>query len=55
VAPAVKTPPPAPDKSTAEIIEAIPAFASRPDDLQIPSSRFISSEIRRTKAKLLNL
>ncbi|HGN8650430.1 TPA: DUF1627 domain-containing protein [Enterobacter cloacae] len=42
-------------KSTAEIIQDIPAFASRPDDLIIPSSRFISTEIRRTKAKLSNL
>lgn len=44
-----------PEKTTAEIIEAIPSFASRPDDLIIPSSRYISSEIRRTKAKLSNL
>lgn len=44
-----------PEKTTAEIIEAIPAFTARPDDLIIPSSRFISSEIRRTKAKLSNL
>jgi hypothetical protein len=43
------------EKTTAEVIESIPAFASRPDDLLIPSSRFISSEIRRTKAKLTNL
>lgn len=43
------------NKSTAEIIQDIPAFASRPDDLIIPSSRFISTEIRRTKAKLSNL
>lgn len=42
-------------KSTAEIIQDIPAFASRPDDLIIPSSRFISTEIRRAKAKLSNL
>lgn len=42
-------------KSTSEIIQDIPAFASRPDDLIIPSSRFISTEIRRTKAKLANL
>ncbi len=38
-----------------EIIGDIPAFASRPDDLIIPSSRYISTEIRRTKAKLANL
>ncbi|MBT9425878.1 DUF1627 domain-containing protein [Enterobacter oligotrophicus] len=44
-----------PAKTTAELIEDIPAFASRPDDLLIPSARFISSEIRRTKAKLANL
>ncbi|WP_276855019.1 DUF1627 domain-containing protein [Enterobacter oligotrophicus] len=44
-----------PAKTTAELIEDIPAFASRPDDLLIPSPRFISSEIRRTKAKLANL
>lgn len=42
-------------KSTAEIIQDIPAFASRPDDVIIPSSRYISTEIRRTKAKLANL
>lgn len=46
----------APDnKSLDEIIGEIPAFVSRPDDLIIPSSRFISGEIRRTKAKLANL
>ena len=33
----------------------IPVFDSRPDDLIIPSSRYISTEIRRTKAKLANL
>lgn len=52
------TPDPKPaldEKTTAEIVEAIPAFTSRPDDLAIPSTRFISSEIRRTKAKLANL
>nr|WP_272906522.1 MULTISPECIES: hypothetical protein [Enterobacter] len=38
-----------------DIIGDIPAVASRPDDLIIPSSRFISTEIRRTKAKLANL
>ncbi|HBH7067998.1 DUF1627 domain-containing protein [Enterobacter bugandensis] len=42
-------------KTLEEIIGDIPAFASRPDDLIIPSSRFISTEIRRTKAKLANL
>ncbi|UWA67272.1 DUF1627 domain-containing protein [Enterobacter cloacae] len=46
----------APDsKSLNEIIGDIPAFTARPDDLIIPSSRFISNEIRRTKAKLSNL
>ncbi|HHK9553109.1 TPA: DUF1627 domain-containing protein [Enterobacter sichuanensis] len=44
-----------PEKTTAEIIETIPAFASRPDDMIIPSPRYISTEIRRTKAKLSNL
>lgn len=44
-----------PEKTTTEIIETIPAFASRPDDLVVPSSRNISIEIRRTKAKLSNL
>lgn len=44
-----------PEKTIAEIIETIPAFTSRPDDLIIPSSRYISIEIRRTKAKLSNL
>ncbi|MGE8033062.1 DUF1627 domain-containing protein [Enterobacter mori] len=43
------------EKTTAQIVEDIPAFASRPDDLIIPSSRYISTEIRRTKAKLSNL
>lgn len=43
------------EKSTAQIVEEIPAFTARPDDLVIPSSRFISDEIRRTKAKLSNL
>ncbi|MEG5898019.1 DUF1627 domain-containing protein [Enterobacter bugandensis] len=42
-------------KTLEEIIGDIPAFASRPDDLIIPSSRYISTEIRRTKAKLANL
>lgn len=42
-------------KTLDEIIGDIPAFASRPDDLIIPSSRYISTEIRRTKAKLANL
>ncbi|HCM9243506.1 TPA: DUF1627 domain-containing protein [Enterobacter bugandensis] len=43
------------EKSTAQIVEEIPAFTVRPDELVIPSSRFISSEIRRTKAKLASL
>lgn len=43
------------EKTTEEIVKAIPAFAARPDDLVIPSARYISSEIRRTKAKLSNL
>ncbi|MCP1114212.1 DUF1627 domain-containing protein [Enterobacter bugandensis] len=42
-------------KTLEEIIGDIPAFAGRPDDLIIPSSRYISTEIRRTKAKLANL
>jgi hypothetical protein len=42
-------------KTLEEIIGTIPAFASRPDDLIIPSLRYISTEIRRTKAKLANL
>ncbi|WP_250899733.1 DUF1627 domain-containing protein [Enterobacter bugandensis] len=42
-------------KPLEEIIGDIPAFVSRPDDLIIPSSRYISTEIRRTKAKLANL
>ncbi|MGN7911706.1 DUF1627 domain-containing protein [Enterobacter sp. 22466] len=49
---------PAPDlesKTLEDIIGDMPAFASRPDDLIIPSSRYISTEIRRTKAKLANL
>lgn len=46
---------PAPEKSVTEIVEEIPSFVSRPDDLLIPTVRGISSEIRRTKAKLANL
>lgn len=47
---------PAPvEKTTTQIVEEIPVFTARPDDLVIPSSRFISSEIRRTKAKLASL
>ncbi|MEA5205525.1 hypothetical protein [Enterobacter mori] len=42
-------------KTLEEIIGDIPTFASCPDDLIIPSSRYISTEIRRTKAKLANL
>lgn len=42
-------------KTTAEIVQDIPAFTARADDLVIPSSRFISLEIRRTKTKLVNL
>lgn len=56
--PAVAKPQPAPEtaeKTTAEIVKEIPAFTARPDDLVIPSSRFISGEIRRTKAKLASL
>lgn len=46
----------APDSTTLEqIIGEIPTFASRPDDLTIPSPRYISTEIRRTKAKLARL
>ncbi|HIB3268489.1 TPA: DUF1627 domain-containing protein [Citrobacter youngae] len=47
--------PAVPEKSVSEIVEEIPAFVSRPDDLLIPTVRGISSEIRRTKAKLANL
>lgn len=43
------------EKSISEIVNDIPAFTSRPDDLVIPSARFISDEIRRTKTKLNNL
>lgn len=42
-------------KTLEEIIQDIPPFVSRPDDLLIPSSRFLATEIRRTKAKLANL
>ncbi|ELZ9654134.1 DUF1627 domain-containing protein [Citrobacter freundii] len=44
-----------PEKSVTEIVEEIPAFVSRPDDLLIPTVRGITNEIRRTKAKLANL
>ncbi|MCW1825734.1 DUF1627 domain-containing protein [Enterobacter asburiae] len=42
-------------KTTAEIVQDIPVFTARADDLVIPSSRYISQEIRRTKAKLTGL
>lgn len=42
-------------KTTAEIVQDIPVFTARADDLVIPSSRYISQEIRRTKAKLSSL
>ncbi|HHZ9098762.1 TPA: DUF1627 domain-containing protein [Klebsiella pneumoniae] len=46
----------APDSKTLEeIIQDIPTFVSRPDDLLIPSSHYIATEIRRTKAKLSKL
>lgn len=44
-----------PRNTTEEILETIPALTARSDDLIIPSSRFISAEIRRTKSKLTNL
>ncbi|WP_368525028.1 DUF1627 domain-containing protein [Enterobacter asburiae] len=50
-----KTAPAQESKTLEEIVGDIPAFASRPDDLIIPSSRYISTEIRRTKVKLANL
>lgn len=43
------------EKSVTEIVEEIPAFTARADDLVIPSARFITNEIRRTKTKLANL
>lgn len=46
---------PVPEKSVTEIVEEIPSFVSRPDELLIPTVRDISNEIRRTKAKLVNL
>ncbi|MBE4971700.1 hypothetical protein INF82_22815, partial [Enterobacter cloacae complex sp. P11RS] len=52
VAEEAKAAPAQESKTLEEIIGDIPAFASRPDDLIIPSSRYISTEIRRTKAKL---
>ncbi|HGL4645157.1 TPA: DUF1627 domain-containing protein [Enterobacter hormaechei] len=42
-------------KTLEEIIQDIPTFVSRPDDLLIPSSHYIATEIRRTKAKLSKL
>ncbi|BBV41353.1 DUF1627 domain-containing protein [Citrobacter portucalensis] len=43
------------EQTTAKIVEEIPVFIGRPDDLLIPSVRFISSEIRRTKTRLAKL
>ncbi|ELN2576670.1 DUF1627 domain-containing protein [Enterobacter kobei] len=42
-------------KTLEEVVGDIPVFTARADDLVIPSSRFISLEIRRTKAKLAGL
>ena len=52
---AVQQQPESAEKTTTQIVEEIPAFTARSDDLNIPSARFISSEIRRTKTKLSNL
>lgn len=43
------------EKTTAQIVEEIPAFTARPDGFVIPPARVISNEIRRTKAKLVSL
>ncbi|EJF8031381.1 DUF1627 domain-containing protein [Escherichia coli] len=43
---------PAPEKTVAELVDDIPTFVGRPDDLLIPTVRSISNEIRRTKSKL---
>lgn len=41
-------------KTLEEIIGDIPAFVTRPDDLIIPSSRYISTEIRSRKRSCRN-
>ncbi|TJT07816.1 DUF1627 domain-containing protein, partial [Escherichia coli] len=46
---------PAPEKTVAELVDTIPTFVGRPDDLLIPTVRSISNEIRRTKSKLAAL
>ncbi|HEE9631267.1 TPA: DUF1627 domain-containing protein [Escherichia coli] len=42
----------APEKTVAELVDDIPTFVGRQDDLLIPTVRSISNEIRRTKSKL---
>jgi hypothetical protein len=44
--------PDAPMQSVTYLAGEIPAFTSRQDELLIPSVRYISSEIRRTRMKL---
>ncbi|HED5888903.1 TPA: DUF1627 domain-containing protein [Salmonella enterica] len=46
---------PEPAKTVAELVDDIPVFVGRPDDLLIPTVRSISGEIRRAKSKLAAL
>lgn len=51
----LSAPPEVTAKTLEEVVGDIPVFTARADDLVIPSSRFISQEIRRTRTKLANL
>lgn len=46
---------PVQNKTTAEIVQDIPVFVARPDDLIVPSARFFSREVRRARTILENL
>lgn len=46
---------PAQEKTTADLVEEIPAFVSRPDDLIIPTVRGVNRELRRARAKVVQL
>lgn len=57
VAPGIQPEPaePVADKTITELVDEIPVFVGRADDLLVPTSQGISREIRRTKAKLASL
>lgn len=46
---------PAQTKTTAEIVDEIPTFASRPDDLIVPTVKGVNRELRRARSKVAQL